>query len=220
MKKSHSNSSCRRNEKMFSNVGFHAHFCFQRLTFLSPYVMLTESRSAVNYEFFWVVCMGVLLCSSLLFLLQTCILVFSLQEVLQPHESNKKKKTSRSVTPLQLENKPCPMKNAFWWTLNLSGVQLRVTGVVSRSTIKYGLGHYPPPISGMSLHSISFVLFFRGIASKKIAQSCCLLRKWKTWSVLVYCDKDNITSPSFLSVPFKQRHFPKGLTNRYKVLLF
>lgn len=102
---------------MFSNVGFHAHFCFQRLAFLFPYVMLTESRSAVNYEFFWVVCMGVLLCSSLLFLLQTCILVFSLQEVLQPHESNNKKKNftqrnSSSVGKQTMPHEKCFLMNS------------------------------------------------------------------------------------------------------------
>lgn len=39
--------------------GFSASLLFSRLTFLSPYVMLAESGSVVNYEFFWVVCVCV-----------------------------------------------------------------------------------------------------------------------------------------------------------------
>ena len=81
-----------------------------RLTFLSPYVMLAESGSVVNYEFLVCECECVLLCSRLLFLLQTCILVFGLQEMLRPYES---KSASPRVTPPQLENKPYPMKYAL-----------------------------------------------------------------------------------------------------------
>lgn len=33
----------------------HHHFCFFKLTFLSPYVMLAESASVVIYEIFCVV---------------------------------------------------------------------------------------------------------------------------------------------------------------------
>ncbi len=95
------------------------------------------------------VCVCVLLCSSLLFLLQPCILVFGLQEMLRPHES---KCASPCVTPPQLENKPHSMKYALWWPLDLGGVQLRVSGVRSRFTVHYGL-----------LHNTTHQAFFRGV---------------------------------------------------------
>lgn len=80
----------------------------------------------------------VISCSSVLFLLQTCLLVLGLQEMLRPHES---RCASPGVAPPRSENKPCPVKYALRWPLDLGGVQLGVGGVRSGFTAHYGLCH-------------------------------------------------------------------------------
>lgn len=119
---------------------------FFRLTFLSLYVMLRFDPCRIVFFFPWF-CVSTFFSVVAYYFYSRFVhsLVFSLQEMLRPHELKKKKRLfiakllpSWKTNPA-LWNMPSDSLRTF------CGVQLRATGVSSRFTIHYNGNFYHPP---------------------------------------------------------------------------